>query len=231
LKRPGRRRCKIRVIGSQPPATRRDHGLRRDGGRVGAGCPGLQAGRARQQDQDHAGQRRQLAERDATGTGNHPGVNGESQGCPFDWELREVGQQSPLPAAELEPHGDGARSRQGGDDDVAGMATEAALREAEGDEQERSREHARVVLKNPGRLVHAAGESGVWTRRPGQRRVEKSESDPERGHADDRARAEAGTGCLLGWGQLCGDHALTTNPLGVCSTWALVTWSVGGSPA
>ena len=68
------------------------------------------------------------------------------------------------------------------------------------DEQERGGEHARVVLKDPGRVAEAAGESRVRTGRSGQRRVDERESDPERGQADDRARAERRTQTCCGLG-------------------------------
>ena len=98
------------------------------------GGPGLQAGRAGQQCEDDGGERRQLAGGEVTGASDDPGVDREGQGCPFEWQLRQVGQQSPLPAAQLEPDRDGASGNEGRDDEVAGMATDAALREVEQDQ-------------------------------------------------------------------------------------------------
>ena len=129
-----------------------------------------------------------------------PDMDSDGERRPFEWQLRQVWQQSALPASQLDPDRNGARGGEGGDDEVAGTATEAALREVEHDEQERGGEHTRVVLKDPGRVAEAAGESRVRTGRSGQRRVNEREPDPECGQADDRARAERRMPACVGFG-------------------------------
>ena len=112
-------------------------------------------------------------------------MDGEGERRPFERQLRQVWQQSALPASQLDPDRDRAGGGERGDDEVAGTATEAAVREAEQDEQERGGEHARVVLKDPGRVAEAAGERRVRSAsiRPAPGSTSAS-ADPECGQAD-----------------------------------------------
>jgi hypothetical protein len=154
------------------------------------GGPGLQGRRDDQQCEHDRTLWRQLPDGHLTGAGDDPGVNGEGQSCPFEWQLRQVREQPALPAAQLEPDRDGAGSSERRENEVAGTAAETALGEAEQDEQERGGEHARVVLQEPCGLAEAASERGVRPRPAGELRVEGREGDPDCGGCEHHAGSE-----------------------------------------
>ncbi|MDQ6836427.1 MAG: hypothetical protein M3016_09610 [Actinomycetota bacterium] len=117
-------------------------------------------------------------------------MNGESQGRPFEWQLRQVGEQPALPTAQLKPDGDGAGDRERRENEVASMAPDTALREVEQDEQERDGEHARVVLQDPSGLAEAASERGVGPRPAYELRIEGRQANPDRGSYEHHAGSE-----------------------------------------
>jgi hypothetical protein len=93
--------------------------------------PGLKARRADQQCEHDRAHRRQLSDGYVTVASDDPGVDREGQGRPFEWQLREVPEQSALPEAQLESDRGGAGGGEGRNDEVAGAAAETALREEE----------------------------------------------------------------------------------------------------
>ena len=170
--------------------------------------PRLKARGAGQQRDDNGGEWGQLGGGNVTEPGNDPGVDCEGERRPLERQLRQVRQQATLPAAQLEPDGDGARGNESDHDEVAGMATEAAVRKAEQDEQERGGENPRVVGKDRERVAEAARQRRVRPCRAGQRRIRDGKPDTERRQTDHRARTERRTPRRSVGDQLCGDHAL-----------------------